>query len=133
MVQFELFNNVAIVTGARGGIGKVIALELANAGADIAVCDRVVDDGSLEGVGEEIKSLGRHSLAVATDVCIPEQVDNLVKQTVDRFGRIDILVNNAGANFRCLVEDMTPNGWKNNQLFCLSVERVDFNHPKFPG
>ena len=111
MVQFELSNNVAIVTGARGGIGRVIALELAKAGADIVVCDRIVDDGRLEGVGKEIKSLGRHSLAVATDVRIPEQVDNLVKQTVDRFGKIDILVNNAGANFRCLVEDMTPNGW----------------------
>lgn len=111
MVRFELSNNVAIVTGARGGIGKAIALELAKAGADIVVCDRIVDDGRLEGVPEEIKSLGRHSLAVATDVRVPEQVDNLVKQTVDRFGRVDILVNNAGANFRCLVEDMTPNGW----------------------
>ena len=111
MVQFELSNKVAIVTGARGGIGKVIALEFAKAGADVAVCDRIVDDGRLESVAEEIKSLGRHSLAVATDVRIPEEVDNLVKQTVDRFGRIDILVNNAGGSFVCLVEEMTPNGW----------------------
>jgi NAD(P)-dependent dehydrogenase (short-subunit alcohol dehydrogenase family) len=75
----------------------------------VVVGSRKLDN--LEKVSGEIKALGRNSLAVATDVRIPEQVDNLVKQTVDNFGRIDILVNNAGASFVCPIEEMSPNGW----------------------
>ena len=109
MSQFDLTDMVAIVTGGGTGIGQGIALEFAKAGADVVVGSR--KQANLDSVAEEIKALGRQSLAIATDVRIPEQVDNLVKQTVDRFGRIDILVNNAGASFECPVEEMTPNGW----------------------
>ncbi len=109
MSQFDLTNKVAIITGGGTGIGRGIALEFAKAGTDVVVGSR--KQANLDSVAEEIKALGRQSLAIATDVRIPEQVDNLVKQTVDRFGRIDILVNNAGASFMCPVEQMTPNGW----------------------
>lgn len=111
MSQFNLTDKVAIITGGRRGIGKAIALAFAEAGADIAVCDRNIEDGKLAAVEEEIKTLGRHSLAIATDVRSPEQVDNLVKQTVDKFGRVDILVNNAGGSFECPMEEMTSNSW----------------------
>lgn len=109
MSQFDLTDKVAIITGGGTGIGRGIAHEFAKVGADIVVASRKLPN--LEKVVEEIKGLGRRALAVATDVRIPEQVDNMVKQTVDEFGKIDILVNNAGASFVCPVEDMSPNGW----------------------
>lgn len=111
MEQSQFIDKAVIVTGAKGGIGKVIALAFARAGADVAVCDRIVDDGMLQGVAAEIESLGRRSLAVEVDVRLPEQVNNLVGQTVDRFGRVDTLINNAGASFVCPAEELTPNGW----------------------
>lgn len=94
MSIFELQDKIAIVTGASRGIGASIALEYAKAGATVVVASRNQDD--LDKVAAEIKSLGRECLVIVTDVCQTEQVDNLVKQTVDKFGRIDILVNNAG-------------------------------------
>jgi len=109
MSQFDLTDRVAIITGGGTGIGQGIALEFAKAGADIVLASRKIPN--LEKVVGEIKALGRRALAIGTDVRIPEQVDSMVKQTVDAFGKIDILVNNAGASFVCPLEDITPNGW----------------------
>jgi len=109
MSQFELKDRIAIVTGGGTGIGKAIALEFAKVGANVVVASRKQEN--LDKVAAEIKALGRESLAIATDIRVPEQVDNMVKQTVDKFGRIDILVNNAGAGFPVAVEEMSPNAW----------------------
>ncbi len=109
MLQFDLSNKVAIVTGGGTGIGRGIALEFAKAGADVVVASRKLEN--LEKVVKEVQALGRQSLAIATDVRIPEQVDNMVKQTVDKFGKIDILVNNAGASFVSPAEKISSNGW----------------------
>ena len=109
MSQFELKDKIAIITGGGSGIGKGIALEYARAGANVVVASRKQEN--LDKVADEIKALGRESLAVATDIRVPEQVDNMVKQTLDKFGRIDILVNNAGAGFPVAVEELSPNGW----------------------
>ncbi len=109
MSQFELKDKIAIVTGGGTGIGKAIALEFAKAGANVVVASRKQEN--LDKVAAEIKDLGRESLAIATDIRAPEQVDNMVKQTLDKFGRIDILVNNAGAGFPVAVEELSPNGW----------------------
>ena len=109
MSQFELKDKVAIVTGGGSGIGKSIALEFARVGAKVVVGSRKQEN--LDKVAEEIKAIGGESLAIATDVRVPEQVDNLVKQTVDKFGKLDIMVNNAGASFPIAVEELSPNGW----------------------
>ncbi len=109
MAQFDLKNKVAIVTGGGTGIGKSIVLEFAKAGCDVVIASR--KQANLDKVAEEVKALGRRCLAIATDVRIPEQVDNMVKQTVDKFGKIDILVNNAGATFASPVEKISPKGW----------------------
>ena len=96
MPYFSLEGQVAIVTGGRRGIGRAIALTFAEAGADVAICDIVVEGGEMEAVAEEIRKFGRRSLAVQTDVTQKAQVDNLVQRVMDEFGVIDILVNNAG-------------------------------------
>ena len=83
MSLFDLTDKVAIVTGGGTGIGYSIAREMARAGADVVVASRKLEN--LEKVAGEIKGLGRRSLAVATDVRVPELVDNLVKQTVGYF------------------------------------------------
>ena len=92
----SLEGKVAIVTGGSRGIGKAIALTLADAGADVVVSSRKLAD--LELVAEEIRGLGRRSLAVAAHVRESEDIRNLVEKVKSEFGRIDILVNNAATN-----------------------------------
>ncbi len=94
--DFSLKGKVAIVTGGRRGIGKAIALTFAEAGADVAIGDCVIEDGELDDVAREIQRLGRRSLAIQIDVSQKTDVDNLVREVMDEFGVIDILINNAG-------------------------------------
>ncbi len=136
MSEFDIKGKVAIITGGGTGIGRSIALEFAKAGAKVVIGSR--KQANLDAVAKEIKALGGQCLAIATDIRIPEQVDNLVKQTVDKFGRIDILVNNAGASFMCPVEEMTPNGWdtiininlKGTFLCCRAVGKLMIEQEK---
>jgi NAD(P)-dependent dehydrogenase (short-subunit alcohol dehydrogenase family) len=98
--KFSLEGKTAIVTGAAGakGIGRAIALTLAQAGADVVVADVHTEgqDFNLAGTAEDIRKLGRRSLAVKTDISSEKDVDNLINQTVGEFGTLDIMVNNAG-------------------------------------
>ncbi len=94
MKEYDLKNKVAIVTGAGRGIGKGIALGLAEAGADVIVAARTEEQ--IEQTASEIKEMGRNTLAVPTDVSNRAQVKNVVEKTISKFGRIDILVNNSG-------------------------------------
>ncbi len=121
MSQFDLQDKVAIVTGAGRGTGAVIALECAEAGANVVVVSRTQVE--LDKVAADIKALGRECLAVATDICVPEQVDNMVKQTVDKFGRIDVLINNAGGIlFMKTMKDLSLEEW--NGTVALNMTAV---------
>jgi len=95
-LDFSLQGKVAVVTGGSRGIGQAIALGIARAGADVVVASRKLPD--LEKVAEEIKGMGRKSLAVAAHIGRVEEIDNLVSKVKEEFGRIDILVNNAATN-----------------------------------
>jgi len=94
--DFYLSERVAIIVGARRGIGKDIALTFAEAGASIAVCDVILEDGQLSSVAEEIKKIGRPSLALQVDSTRKVEVHNMVQEVAEKFGKIDILVNCAG-------------------------------------
>jgi dehydrogenase/reductase SDR family protein 4 len=107
----SLAGRAAIVTGGRRGIGRAIALALAEAGADVVLGDRVVDDGELEAVAAEIKKRGRRSLAVQADITQKADVDSLVQKTLADFGSVDILVNNAAMNIRAPLLELNEEGW----------------------
>ena len=109
---FDLTGKVAIVTGGSRGIGKAIALGLAQAGADVVMAARSAD--AIQNTAVQIRKEGRKSLAVPTDVCIIDQITNLMHKTLDSFGRIDILVNNAGGDSGGggYVLDMSIDDWR---------------------
>ena len=94
--QFSLEGKVALITGGSRGIGRAIALALADAGADVAMSSRKLP--ALEEVAEEIKGKGRKSMALACHIAKPEDSQSLVEKVRSKWGKIDILVNNAGTN-----------------------------------
>ena len=108
--NFDLEGEVAIVTGGKRGMGRDIALAMAAAGADVAVCGRVVE-GELEAVAHEIETLGRRSLALRVDIRRKKDVDDLVAKVMDEFGAIDILVNNAGVLVKSPILDTSEDVW----------------------
>lgn len=105
----RLEHKVAVVTGGQTGIGKAIALRFAREGADVVIPD-ISFEGAQE-VAREIEKMGRKSLAIKMDVSNSTDVGNMVKKTVDVFGRIDILVNNAGIVIRKGLLDHTEEDW----------------------
>lgn len=92
--EYRVDGKVAIVTGGGRGIGKAIALVLAEAGADVAVAARSREQ--IEQTAEEIRKLQRRALAIPTDVSNEDQVKELVDKVISEFGKIDILCNSAG-------------------------------------
>ena len=109
-MEFSLAGKVALITGGSRGIGRATALEFARAGADVVVASRKIED--LEKVAEEIRGMGRKSLAIAAHVGRVEGLGDLVAKTLEKFGRIDILVNNAGTNPSAdLALDMEERAW----------------------
>ncbi len=105
----DLKNKVAIVTGARRGMGRTHALKLAQEGVKVVVSD--ISEEDCQKVVDEIKKAGGEGLALKCDVSQKKEVDELVKKTVDKFGKVDILINNAGiAQFKPFLE-LTEEEW----------------------
>ena len=94
----SLKDRVAIVTGAAGGIGRVVATSLARERANIVVNDIYLEP--LNKVADEIKAMGRKAIAIKADVTKTEEIRQMVKTTLDEFGGVDILVNVAGGAAR---------------------------------
>lgn len=114
----ELANQVAVVTGGNGGIGKGIALALADEGCRVAICGRNAD--KLDNANCELLARGADVLSVQTDVADENSVQSLFDAVMDRFGRVDILVNNAGAFDGGPLENVTLDGWNNVIGACLT-------------
>ena len=90
-----LKDSVAIVTGARVGIGRALAMGFAGEGAHIVIND-IQEEGGAKEVIAHIRNMGRKALYMQGDVALEEDVKRVVSATLGTFGRIDILVNNAG-------------------------------------
>jgi 3-oxoacyl-[acyl-carrier protein] reductase len=106
----NLAGKSALVTGASRGIGREIALELARQGANVAV-NFAGSEAKANEVVDEIKALGRDAFTVKCDVSNSEEVNEMVKETIDRFGKLDILVNNAGITKDNLLMRMKEEEW----------------------
>jgi NAD(P)-dependent dehydrogenase (short-subunit alcohol dehydrogenase family) len=95
---FDLSDKVAIVTGTSRGLGQYFARALARAGADLVITSRELS--RLTEFKQEIESLGKRALAVKLDVLSQSNIDNMVRMSIEEYGKIDILINNAGLNIR---------------------------------
>ena len=104
----DLSSRVAIVTGSGQGIGRAIALKLAEVGAIVVVNDI---GETAQGVAEEIRAMNRQSLAILADVSLTPDVARLVDETIDTYGKVDILVNNAGITRDQLILRMSDEDW----------------------
>lgn len=112
MGVYDLFNiqgRKALVTGAGQGIGRVLAVAFAEAGCDVAILE--IDIEKAKAAAEEIRRLGRKSIAVQTDISQKEQVDKAFEATAKTFGGLDICVNNAGISIQEPAEEMTEKDW----------------------
>jgi len=105
----KLKGKVAIVTGSGQGIGQAISLVFAREGADIVLND--VNFSTLTKVAEEIRSLGREVLPVKADVSNGNDVMEMVRKSVEKFGKIDVLVNNAGIMRNAPIEQLSEEDW----------------------
>jgi len=106
---FDVAGRKALVTGAARGIGRVLAIGLAEAGCDVSILVRNVKDA--EPVVEEIQRLGCKVIAVQADVRKKEEVDQALADTTEQFGRLDICVNNAGISIQKPAEEMPEEEW----------------------
>lgn len=109
--RFRLDGRTSIVTGGNRGIGRAVAVALAEAGSDVVVANRDGDTG--ERAAREIaEETGVETAAVRVDVTDERAVESLVAETVDRFDRIDVLVNNAGVVVNTPAAEMTREEWQ---------------------
>ena len=129
--ELSLKGTVAIITGARQGIGKTLALAFAEAGADMVICDKIIEDNQLDLVAAKIRKIGRRCLTFQVDVSQKADIDKMVEAVEQHFKVIDILVNNAGIVIRRPFLEHSEDDWdkvinvdlKGCFLCCQSVGR----------
>jgi NAD(P)-dependent dehydrogenase (short-subunit alcohol dehydrogenase family) len=107
--HLQLDGKVAVVVGGSSGIGKTLALGLAEAGADVVPSARRIE--LVRALADEIESLGRRSLRVTCDVADRDSLDQLLKACLDEFGKVDILINAAGITKRAPTVDFAEADW----------------------
>ena len=107
---FHLHGKVALVTGGSRGLGKTMAEALAEAGAAVVIGARRRE--WMDPTGAEFQQRGFACLVVRADVTVPEQVEALLGQALDRYGQVDILVNNAGISWGAAAETMPLERWR---------------------
>ncbi len=110
MELFDLKGKTAIVTGGATGLGRQMAFGLAEAGANLVVCSRKLE--RCREAAEMIETLGVKALALRCDLNCEDEIDEVIKETIRRFGKIDILVNNSGRTWGASVEDIEPENWR---------------------
>jgi len=109
MSEIKLTGKTALITGASKGLGKAMALALGGAGARLALVSRNV--GQLKEVAHAVRALGTEAEAFQCDVTDEQQVLQLERGVIERFGKIQILINNAGINIRKPITDFTLSEW----------------------
>jgi 3-oxoacyl-[acyl-carrier protein] reductase len=121
----RLKDKVAIITGSARGLGREFALRFVKEGAKVVVCD-ILD---CEPVAAEIKAMGGQALALKTDVTSEKDTADLIKKTIEKFGRIDILVNNAAIyggienpNFVRPFDEITVQDW--DKLMAVNIKGI---------
>jgi NAD(P)-dependent dehydrogenase (short-subunit alcohol dehydrogenase family) len=110
MTNKKLSGKTALITGASRGLGKAMALALAEAGAKLALVSR--DEKLLDEVAEAARTLGAEACVFPADVAKEDQVQRLEREVIGRFGKLQILINNAGINIRKNVTDFTLAEWQ---------------------
>jgi NAD(P)-dependent dehydrogenase (short-subunit alcohol dehydrogenase family) len=118
--NYDLSGKVAIVTGGGRGIGRAIALGLAECGAKLVLAARTKEE--LEKVVSEIKGNGGEAVPVVTDLMVSEQINALVEATMKSFDRVDILINNAARSFLRPLMDLREDGW--DKIFDVNCKAV---------
>ncbi|HLC37605.1 MAG TPA: beta-ketoacyl-ACP reductase [Candidatus Nanoarchaeia archaeon] len=103
-------DKVVLITGSSKGLGKAIALEFAKEGANVIINYHSDKDGA-QGVLDNIKSLGVQSDIIKADVSNPEEVNNMIKSVVKKFGKLDILINNSGIIKDARITSMSKESW----------------------
>jgi len=119
-IIFDCTGKIAVVTGGARGLGRSMALALADAGANVAIADMLLSEAKM--VAEEIDERGRHSLAMQINVTSEDEVQKVVREVIDHFARIDILINNAGINIISPAEDFHLDDW--NKVLSVNLTGV---------
>jgi 3-oxoacyl-[acyl-carrier protein] reductase len=130
-MDLGLHDRAAIVTGGSRGIGRAIALALAEEGCRVAICARGED--ALRATEAEIRARGVDALAVVADVSRAEDIERLVAETVARFGRLDFLVNNAGGRSAEDTDQAWDMVYQSNVLAAVRATRAAVPHMRATG